>query len=114
MYIYIYIYMYIHIYIHRFILILIYLYNVYQSNILALVGGSPSPPGFSETSIVLLDDDAGVRLWELQLYSPIVALCCSQGFLVAVMESKGVCVCVCLWVCHMWIDEEALNMVTSA
>eukprot|EP00802_Teleaulax_amphioxeia_P022567 Tamp_23029.p1 GENE.Tamp_23029~~Tamp_23029.p1 ORF type:complete len:184 (+),score=22.54 Tamp_23029:35-553(+) len=59
-----------------------------QSNILALVGGNPSPAGFSESTIVLWDDDQSVALWELQLYSPIVAVCCSPGVIAAVMDTK--------------------------
>ena len=59
-----------------------------QSNVLALVGGRPSPPGFSESSVVLWDDAQGVRLWELQLYSPITALCCRQGVMAVVMDQK--------------------------
>ena len=41
-----------------------------QSNILALVGGNPSPAGFSESTIVLWDDDQSVALWELQVTQP--------------------------------------------
>ncbi|EKX34605.1 hypothetical protein GUITHDRAFT_90449 [Guillardia theta CCMP2712] len=59
-----------------------------QSRVLALVGGRPSPCGFSESSIVLWDDESSRRLWELKLFSPIVGVITRRGFLAAVLENK--------------------------
>mmetsp|Transcript_12964 Transcript_12964/g.30871 ORF Transcript_12964/g.30871 Transcript_12964/m.30871 type:complete len:402 (-) Transcript_12964:253-1458(-) len=59
-----------------------------QTNVLALVGGRPSPAGFSASSVVLWDDMTGTRLFHIQLPSPINAIYCRIDTLSVLLDGK--------------------------
>ena len=59
-----------------------------STNILLLVGGPISPPGFSERSAAFYDDATSRILWDVKLPSPALAVHCKRDLLVAVLDSK--------------------------
>eukprot|EP00286_Rhodomonas_abbreviata_P024758 CAMPEP_0181301990 /NCGR_PEP_ID=MMETSP1101-20121128/7725_1 /TAXON_ID=46948 /ORGANISM="Rhodomonas abbreviata, Strain Caron Lab Isolate" /LENGTH=174 /DNA_ID=CAMNT_0023407345 /DNA_START=169 /DNA_END=690 /DNA_ORIENTATION=- len=61
-----------------------------QTNVIALVGGRPSPAGFSASSVVLWDDVKQTRLFHIQLPAPINAICCRMDTLAVLLDGRMV------------------------
>lgn len=59
-----------------------------RASVVALVGGSPSPAGFSQSSIILWDDESCARLWEIRLPGPVCAVLATASSLTAVLEDR--------------------------